>query len=43
MCKLNTVTDLRSGHKTILETKKARFNTGLKDDLFTVRQLQWGK
>jgi outer membrane lipoprotein-sorting protein len=43
MCKLNTVTDLRSGHKTILETRSAKFNTGLKDDLFTVRQLQWGK
>ncbi len=38
-----TVTDARTGHATIMETKSFKFNTGLKDDLFTVRQLQWGK
>jgi len=43
MCKLVTITDARTGHKTILETKNAKFNSGLKDELFTVRQLQWGK
>jgi outer membrane lipoprotein-sorting protein len=43
LCKVITVTDMRTGHRTVLETKNARFNTGLKDDLFTVRQLQWGK
>ncbi|MBI5549051.1 MAG: outer membrane lipoprotein-sorting protein [Deltaproteobacteria bacterium] len=37
------VTDPRTGHATIMETKAFRFNQGLKDDLFTVRQLQWGK
>jgi len=38
-----TVTDTRSGHKTVLETRDLKVNQGLKDDLFTVRQLQWGK
>jgi outer membrane lipoprotein-sorting protein len=37
------ITDARTGHMTIMETKAFKFNTGLKDDLFTVRQLQWGK
>ena len=37
------VTDPRTGHMTILDTKAFKFNQGLKDDLFTVRQLQWGK
>ena len=37
------ITDPRTGHATIMETKAFKFDTGLKDDLFTVRQLQWGK
>jgi outer membrane lipoprotein-sorting protein len=35
--------DPRTGHRTELETKSAKYNQGLSDDLFTVRQLQWGK
>lgn len=38
-----TVTDPRTSHKTVLETRDLKVNQGLKDDLFTVRQLQWGK
>jgi outer membrane lipoprotein-sorting protein len=38
-----TVSDPRTGHRTVLETKSFKCNQGLKDDLFTVRQLQWGK
>jgi outer membrane lipoprotein-sorting protein len=41
--KLITVTDPRTGHRTELEIKDFVVNQGLKDDLFTVRQLQWGK
>jgi len=37
------VTDARTGHRTVLDTKSFKFNQGLEDDLFTVRQLQWGK
>jgi outer membrane lipoprotein-sorting protein len=38
-----TISDPRTGHRTVLETRSFKFNQGLKDDLFTVRQLQWGK
>jgi outer membrane lipoprotein-sorting protein len=37
------VTDPRTGHRTEIEIKDFKANQGLKDDLFTVRQLQWGK
>jgi outer membrane lipoprotein-sorting protein len=37
------VTDPRTGHHTDLEIKDFKVNQGLKDDKFTVRQLQWGK
>ncbi len=37
------VTDARTGHRTELEIKDFKANQGLKDELFTVRQLQWGK
>ena len=35
--------DPRTGHATIMDTKAFKFDTGLSDDLFTVRELQWGK
>ncbi len=35
--------DPRTGHRTELATLSARYNQGLSDDLFTVRQLQWGE
>ncbi len=35
--------DPRTGHRTELETTSAKYNQGLGDDLFTVRQLEWGK
>lgn len=38
-----TFSDPRTGHKTILEMKAFKVNVGLKDDMFTVRQLQWNK
>jgi len=38
-----TVSDPRTGHKTELNLQDFVVNQGLKDDLFTVRQLQWGK
>ncbi|MEW6435164.1 MAG: outer membrane lipoprotein-sorting protein [Myxococcota bacterium] len=41
--KLITVSDPRTGHRTEMEIKDFVVNQGLKDDLFTVRQLQWGK
>jgi outer membrane lipoprotein-sorting protein len=41
--KLITITDPRTGHKTIMEVKAFKVNQGLKDDLFSVRQLQWSK
>jgi outer membrane lipoprotein-sorting protein len=41
--KLITVSDPRTGHRTEMELKDFVVNQGLKDDLFTVRQLQWGK
>ncbi len=41
--KLITVSDPRTGHKTEMELKDFKVNQNLKDDLFTVRQLQWGK
>ena len=37
------VSDPRTGHRTEMELKDFKVNQGLKDDLFTVRQLQWGK
>lgn len=37
------VSDPRTGHRTELEVKDFKVNQDLKDDLFTVRQLQWGK
>lgn len=37
------VSDPRSGHRTEMDVKDFKVNQGLKDDLFTVRQLQWGK
>ena len=41
--KVITFSDPRTGHKTILETMAFKVNQGLKDSLFTVRQLQWNK
>lgn len=41
--KLITVSDPRTGHRTEMELQDFVVNQGLKDDLFTVRQLQWGK
>lgn len=38
-----TVSDPRTGHTTVMDIKDFVVNQGLKDDLFTVRQLQWGK
>lgn len=37
------VTDGRTGHKTRLDIKEFKVNQGLKDDLFTQRELEWGK
>ena len=37
------VTDPRTGHKTMLEVKDFRANQGLSDQMFTVRQLEWGR
>ncbi len=37
------VSDPRTGHRTEMDVKEFKVNQGLKDDLFTVRQLQWGK
>ncbi len=37
------VSDPRTGHRTEMDVKTFKVNQGLKDDLFTVRQLQWGK
>ena len=37
------VSDPRTGHRTELDVKDFKVNRGLKDSLFTVRQLQWGK
>ncbi len=41
--RLVVFSDPRTGHRSELETTSARYNQGLSDDLFTVRQLQWGK
>ncbi len=41
--KLVVVSDPRTGHRSELETREFKVNQGLKDDVFTVRQLQWGK
>ena len=41
--KLIAVSDPRTGHRTELDVKDFKVNQGLKDGLFTVRQLQWGK
>jgi outer membrane lipoprotein-sorting protein len=40
---LVTLSDPRTGHKTELHVKDFKVNQGLNDDLFTVRQMQWGK
>lgn len=37
------VTDARTGHKTRLDIKEFKVNQGLKDSLFTQRELEWGK
>ncbi|MBI5529042.1 MAG: outer membrane lipoprotein-sorting protein [Deltaproteobacteria bacterium] len=37
------VADPRTGHRTEMEVKSFKVNQGLKDDMFTVRELQWGK
>ena len=42
-CKNIIVSDPRTGHRTELEVKDFKVNQNLKDELFTVRQLQWGK
>jgi outer membrane lipoprotein-sorting protein len=41
--RLAVFSDPRTGHRSELETTSARYNQGLSDDLFTLRQLQWGK
>jgi len=38
-----TMTDSRTGHQTRLEILNFKSNQGLKDDMFTVRQLQWNR
>jgi len=37
------VTDNRSGHKTRLDLSEFKVNQGLKDSLFTERELEWGR
>ena len=37
------VTDNRTGHRTRLDLIEARFNEGIKDSLFTERELEWGR
>lgn len=37
------VTDPRTGHKTRLDIKEFRVNEGLKDSMFTQRELEWGR
>lgn len=41
--RLITVSDPRTSRRTEMELKEFVVNQGLKDDLFTVRNLQWGK
>ncbi len=41
--KRSTFSDPRTGHRSELETRSAKYNGGLADDLFTVRQLEFGK
>jgi outer membrane lipoprotein-sorting protein len=41
--KLIVFSDPRTGHRTELDTQSAKYNQGLSDALFTLRQLQWGK
>jgi outer membrane lipoprotein-sorting protein len=41
--KLAIFSDPRTGHRTELDTLSAKYNQGLSDDVFTLRQLQWGK
>ncbi len=41
--RLAVFSDPRTGHRSELETTSARYNQGLSDDVFTVRQLQWGR
>jgi outer membrane lipoprotein-sorting protein len=41
--KVIVVTDNRTGHKTRLDLIEARFNDGIKDALFTERELEWGR
>lgn len=41
--KVIVVTDNRTGHKTRLDLIEAKFNTGIKDSIFTERELEWGK
>jgi len=41
--RLAVFSDPRTGHRSELETTSARYNQGLSDDVFTLRQLQWGK
>jgi outer membrane lipoprotein-sorting protein len=40
---LVVLSDPRTGHKTELHIRGFKYNQGLKDEMFTVRQLQWGK
>lgn len=40
---LVVITDLRTGHKTELHIKDFKYNIGLKDDMFTERELEWGR
>jgi outer membrane lipoprotein-sorting protein len=41
--KKSVFSDPRTGHRTELETRAAKYNGGLSDDQFTVRQLEFGK
>jgi outer membrane lipoprotein-sorting protein len=41
--KIAVFSDPRTGHRSELETTSAQYNQGLSDDLFTQRQLQWGR
>jgi len=37
------MSDPRSGHKTLMTVKELKVNQGLKESVFTERELQWGK
>lgn len=42
-CQKVTVTTVATGHKTILELKAFKINQGYDDDMFSKRELEWGR